>query len=183
LKKKKKKNAASPTKKATPTTLQLSPSIMRLFSLEKATAQLGQSPLKSLSKALAPSEELATRLVIRLVDAILLLTTTSTTLLQVGSTGEAALVAKKVPVCKRTTGQAKGVGQAIEPAVEPVIGLVIGALVKAATATVTATATARTRKMAVAKPVIAQHQAVEPVIQTRSGRRTVKKVILEVGIN
>jgi hypothetical protein len=65
--------------------------------------------------------------------------------------------------------------------------LTIGALVKAATSTVTvtvtATATARTRKMAVAKPVIAQHQAVEPVVQTRSGRRAVKRVIFEAGIN
>jgi hypothetical protein len=58
---------------------------------------------------------------------------------------------------------------AVEPAVEAAMA--------------TATATARTRKTAVAKPVIAQHQAVEPVIQTRSGRRTVKKVIFEAGIN
>ena len=58
---------------------------------------------------------------------------------------------------------------AVEPAVEAAMA--------------TATATARTRKTAVAKPVIAQPQAVEPVIQTRSGRRTVKKVIFEAGIN
>jgi hypothetical protein len=186
---KKKKKAVSPTKKATPMTLQLSPSIMRLFSLEKATAQLEQSPLKSLSKALAPTEELATRLVIRLVDAILLLTTTSTTLSQVGSTGKArkALVAKKVPIHKRTTGQAKGSGPAIEPAVEPAVEAAVEAavepVVEPATATATVTATARTKKTGVAKPVMAQPQAVEPVIQTRSRRRTVKRVIFEAGIN
>jgi hypothetical protein len=109
------------------------------------------------------------RLVIRLVNVILLLITTSITLSQVESTGEVrkALVAKKVPVRKRTIGQAKGLGPAIEPAVELVVELVVEPAVEpvveavmaitTATAILTVTATARTRKMIVAKPVVAQH--------------------------